>query len=408
MVESKIKDQNPVFENKKLLLIIGGGISAYKTQNLIRLLKKEGAEFQTILTKSGQEFITPLSIAALSGIPPHQDLFSPQAETQMGHIALSRQCDLIIIAPATADLIAKMALGLASDLASTTLLAADKPILCAPAMNPKMWSHPATQTHIETLKKRGVLFSGPQFGDMACGETGNGRMTQAEDLLIEINAFFSSQHHLKNKKVILTAGPTYEPIDPVRFIGNRSSGKQGYAIAEALSIMGANVTLISGPVSLPTPYKTNIISVETTQEMYEATLSSLPADIAICTAAVCDWKPNNPVQKKLKKGIDQPNFSFSENPDILKTLSQHKNRPNLVIGFAAETDNVIEYATQKYNRKKCDWIFANNISKNHMGSDQNKVSLINQSGCEEWSVLSKKEIGFKIAQRITAFFKNQI
>ena len=392
-------------QGKKLLLIIGGGIAAYKILSLLRLLKQEGMEIETILTRAGAAFVTPLSISALSSVPPRQDLFSPQEETQMGHIALSRQADLIVIAPATADLIAKAALGLANDLASATLLAANKPVCCVPSMNPEMWKHPATQAHIQTLKSRDhFFFCGPESGEMACGETGMGRMSEAEEIFQLIKGFFLQKGLLAGKKVVLTSGPTFEPIDAVRYIGNRSSGKQGYAIARALACYGAEVVLISGPVSLKTPEGVKCIRVETAQQMYHATQEQLPADIAICTAAVCDWKPDNPVIRKLKKGKDNPHFTFSENPDILHMLSTHKKRPDLVVGFAAETENILAYAQEKRKRKKCDWIFANDISKGVMGGDQNQVIFIHQSGHEVWPVLDKTEIGMKLAESITQHF----
>ncbi len=392
-----------MLNDKKILLVISGGIAAYKGLELIRGLRKAGAHVQCILTKGGAEFITPLSVASLSENPVYTDLFSLKDETEMGHIRLSREADLIIVAPASANLISKLAQGVADDLASTTLLAADKQILFAPAMNQMMWGNAATQDNLATLRARGLIQIGPVSGEMACGETGLGRMVEAADILAAIDTYLRYANALKGKRAIVTAGPTYEPIDPVRFIGNRSSGKQGYAIARALSRAGADVTLISGPTALETPAHMKTIRVETAQEMLAATQSALPADIAVFTAAVSDWSPAQASSQKIKKtGDAPPALTLKENPDILASIAQGKNRPALVIGFAAETDNVLENARAKRVKKGCDWIIVNDVSDATIGfsGDNNAATLITATSEDTWKRQSKDDMAALIVQHI--------
>lgn len=395
-------------KDKSILLIISGGIAAYKSLELIRLIRKSGGQVRCILTKGGAQFVTPLSVAALSEEHVYDDLWSLKDETEMGHIRLSREADLIVITPASADIIAKMAHGLTPDLASTTLLAADKPILIAPAMNHKMWEHPATQENLATLKDRGVLTIGPDEGAMACNETGMGRMSEPEAIFDAINDFFF-ERPLKGYSALVTSGPTHEPLDPVRFLGNRSSGKQGHAIATALSAAGANVTLVSGPVNQPDPAGVNVIKVQTAAEMLAACQNALPADIAICAAAVSDWSPENASTQKIKKdGSTPPAIALKENPDILKTISGHKKRPALVVGFAAETENLIDNAKAKLARKGCDWILANDVGTDGktFGADENHVYLVTESEHDDWGKHAKTEIARKLANQITEYFEN--
>lgn len=397
--------------HKSILLIISGGIAAYKSLELIRLLKKSGASVRCILTKSGAEFVTPMSVAALSENPVYTDLFSLKDESEMGHIRLSREADLIVIAPASANMIAKMAHGLADDLATTTLLAANKPVLIAPAMNHMMWEHPATQSNIQTLTSRGVRVVGPEQGDMACGEYGYGRMSEPSEIVAAILSGHRTpplSRPLEGRKALVTSGPTYEPIDPVRFIGNRSSGKQGHAIAIALRDAGADVTLVTGPVALPDPGGIKTLHVQTTEEMLETAARHLPADIAVCAAAPSDWRVTTPAPQKLKKqkGKDSPSLQLSETPDILATISTHKQRPALVIGFAAETENLLQHAQDKRTRKECDWILANDVSGEKVfGADENHVYLVTDQGIDEWPATTKEQIGVKLADNITAYFK---
>lgn len=391
-------------QNKSILLIISGGIAAYKSLELIRLIKKAGGHVRCIITQGGQKFVTPLSAAALSEETVYTDLWSLKDETEMGHIRLSREADLIVVAPASANLIAQMAYGLAEDLASTALLAANKPILIAPAMNHMMWSNAATQDNIQTLKSRGIQTIGPNEGAMACGEHGPGRMAEPEEIM---NAIFNqpsiqSAKQLKGLKALVTSGPTREPIDPVRFIANRSSGKQGHAIAAALARAGADVTLICGPVSIPDPQGIKTIHVESAADMLAASENALPSDIAVCAAAVSDWSPEKRQAKKIKKGENKkpPSLKLKENPDILHTLANHKHRPSLVIGFAAETNDLEANAKAKLKSKKCDWILANDISENTFGSDQNHVYLITSSNVIDWKPMSKKAIADKLVEEI--------
>jgi phosphopantothenoylcysteine decarboxylase/phosphopantothenate--cysteine ligase len=387
---------------KRILLIIGGGIAAYKSLELIRLLAKANVRTRAILSAAGAQFVTPLSVGALSGDKVYQDLFDLTAEAEMGHIELSRSADLVVVAPATADLMAKAANGLANDLASTTLLATDKKVLMAPAMNVRMWEHSATRRNFARLQADGVHFVGPDQGDMACGEYGYGRMAEPEAIRDAILALLSDGP-LKGKRALVTAGPTIEAIDPVRFLSNRSSGKQGYAIAAALAELGAEVTLVSGPTNLAAPAGVKRVSVESADQMLRACEKSLPADVAICVAAVADWRPALTASEKIKKGKNSaPAIALAENPDILATLSKPgKKRPLLVIGFAAETNDVEANARAKIAKKGCDWIVANDVSGDVMGGDENEVLLISRDGAEAWPRTSKAEVAKRIAAAVT-------
>ncbi|MFP4313205.1 MAG: bifunctional phosphopantothenoylcysteine decarboxylase/phosphopantothenate--cysteine ligase CoaBC [Alphaproteobacteria bacterium] len=400
---------NNTLKSKNILLVITGGIAAYKSLELIRLIRKDGGKVRCILTKGGAQFVTPLSVSALCEEEVYTDLWSLKDESEMGHIRLSREADAIIIAPASADFLAKMTHGMASDLATTTLLAADKPALIAPAMNHKMWGHPATQKNIDTLKSYGHSIIGPDEGDMACGEFGLGRMVEPENILTALKEFFFEKP-LKGYKALVTSGPTYEPIDPVRFLGNRSSGKQGHAIAQALAEAGADVTLISGPVSLPAPPNVHTISVQTARDMLEACEDALPADIAICAAAVSDWAVQNPSADKIKKREDAspPTLDLHENPDILKTISTHANRPDLVIGFAAETNDLQANAKAKLDKKKCDWILANDVSDEKVfGQNTNHIHLINIKNSDDWGLMSKEAIARKLVNTIIEYYERK-
>lgn len=400
--------------NKRILLIIGGGIAAYKSLFLIRVLAKRGISSRVIITRGGTEFVTPLSAGALSGDKVYSDLWDLTDEAEMGHIELSRSADLVVFAPATADLMAKAAHGIANDLATTTLLATDKRVLYAPAMNVRMWDAAATQRNMETLKEDGALFIGPDAGAMACGEFGEGRMAEPEEIADAIEAALAGvttldglkgPKPLKGKSALITAGPTREPIDPVRYLSNHSSGKQGYAIASALADLGADVTLVSGPVSIRPPSNVNFVKVETALEMLAACEAALPADVFVSVAAVADWRPASRGDKKIKKNGDAPApLKLEENPDILKTLSTAKNRPHLVVGFAAETNDVIKHATAKRLRKTCDWIVANDVSGDVMGGDHNKMILVTDDGADEWPRLSKQESAKRLAAKIAEHF----
>jgi phosphopantothenoylcysteine decarboxylase / phosphopantothenate---cysteine ligase len=397
-----------MLHDKNILLIISGGIAAYKSLDLIRQLRKYGAHVRAILTKGGEQFVTPLSVASLTEEQVYTDLWSLKDETEMGHIRLSREADLIVIAPASADLIAKMAHGQANDLASTTLLAADKDILIAPAMNHKMWEHPATQQNIQTLKDRGILQVGPDYGDMACGETGYGRMSDPTDILAAIVTYFNAESPLAGYRALVTSGPTYEHIDPVRFIGNHSSGKQGHAIATALKQAGANVTLVAGPVNLPDPSGVNTIHVTSASDMKTALEENLPADIAVCAAAPSDWQVAEASSQKLKKnkGSAPPNFNLVETPDLLHMISTHAQRPELVIGFAAETENLTQNASEKLHRKKCDWILGNDVSGNKVfGKDTNHIHFVTKEGSTDWGSMTKQDIAYKLVQHIEEHLK---
>ena len=389
---------------KRILLVVGGGIAAYKALELTRLLRKAGVGVRPILTAAGAQFVTPLSLSALAEDKVYADLFSLTDEAEMGHIELSRSADLVVVAPATADLMAKLANGLASDLASTTLLATDKPVLMAPAMNVRMWEHPATQRNLRTLQADGVRFVGPDEGAMACGEFGAGRMAEPPAIFDAIMALLGGgARPLAGKRALVTAGPTAEPIDPVRVITNRSSGKQGYAIAQALAALGAEVTLVSGPTALPAPAGVRRVAVETAREMLAACEEALPADVAVCVAAVADFRPAEPSPRKLTKdkAFSGRALTLSENPDILAKLAGHAQRPKLVIGFAAETDEVEEKARNKLKRKNCDWIVANDVSvEGTMGGDLNAVAIVTRKGIERWDRMPKGEVARRLAQRI--------
>jgi phosphopantothenoylcysteine decarboxylase/phosphopantothenate--cysteine ligase len=399
---------------RKILLIVGGGIAAYKALELTRLLKKSGAEVMSLLTAAGAEFVTPMSLAALTGHPVRQALFMPEDETAMGHIELSRWADLVVVAPATAGLIAKAANGLADDLASTTLLATDKKVLLAPAMNVRMWLHPAVQANVERLKGfdgfHGVAVVGPDEGEMACGEFGPGRMAEPAAILSAIQGLLAGPdgRPLTGRTAVVTAGPTFEPIDPVRGLTNRSSGKQGYAIAQALAELGATVTLVSGPVALEAPVGVERVWVEAATEMQAAVEARLPADIAVMSAAVADWRVDGVASGKIKKAPGgPPSLALIENPDILAGVSKPgKARPTLVIGFAAETSDLEANARAKLSRKGCDWIVGNDVSDDVFGADGNAVTLFTRDGAaESWPRQSKTEVARKLAARIADQFK---
>lgn len=400
-----------MMQGKRILLIISGGIAAYKCLELIRRLRDRGASVRVILTRAAQQFVTPLSVSTLSETPAFTDLFDLTQESEIGHIRLSREADLVVVAPATADLMAKMANGLADDLASAVLLATDKPVLIAPAMNPFMWRHPATRRNRECLTDDGVAMIGPNTGAMAeRGEEGPGRMAEPDEILERIVMMASGEglalagHHL-----LVTSGPTHEPIDPVRYVANRSSGKQGHAIASAAVEAGARVTLVSGPVDLDDPAGAETIHVETARQMLEAVDAALPANCGVFAAAVADWRPDAALDQKIKKTADQrtPQLSLVENPDILATVSTRQNlRPGLVIGFAAETENVIDHAREKRQRKGCDWIVANDVAIDGevpggvMGGDRNRVHLVTEDGVESWAEMSKIEVARALVSRI--------
>ena len=398
--------------HRKILLIVGGGIAAYKALELVRLLKKAGCEVQAILTQSGAEFVTPLSLAALTGNPVRMGLFHPDEETAMGHIELSRWADLVVVAPATAGLIAKAANGMADDLASTTLLATDKKTLLAPAMNVRMWLHPAVQANVARLKGfdgfHGMAVVGPDEGEMACGEFGPGRMAEPAAILSAIEGLLAGPdgRALAGRKAVVTAGPTFEPIDPVRGLTNRSSGKQGYAIAAALAARGAEVTLVSGPTGLAVPVGVRRIDVETAMEMKAATEAALPADIAVLSAAVADWRVDTVAGGKIKKAPGgPPTLALIENPDILAGIAKPgPNRPKLVIGFAAETTDLEANARSKLSRKGCDWIVGNDVSGHVFGADGNTVLLVTKDGADAWPRLTKTEVAARLADRIADQF----
>jgi phosphopantothenoylcysteine decarboxylase/phosphopantothenate--cysteine ligase len=400
-----------VLSGKRILLIISGGIAAYKSLDLIRRLRERGASVRPVMTSGAQEFITPLAVGALAADHVFTDLFSRQDEQDIGHIRLARDCDLILIAPATADLLAKMANGLADDLASTILLATDRPVLAAPAMNPKMWSHPATKRNVERLKSDGIRFIGPMSGQMAeSGEAGQGRMAEPLEITATVETLLDDgPKPLAGRKAIVTSGPTHEPIDPVRYIANRSSGRQGHAIAAALAALGAEVTLVSGPVAIPDPTGVNVIHVERAEEMRDAVLAALPADIAVMVAAVADWRVASASDQKLKKhpGESIPTLALTENPDILATIGHHTMRPTLVIGFAAETQDVESYARAKLDRKGADMIVANDVSPSTgvMGGLRNTVKLVRRDGVEQWPDLAKEDVALRLAALIADRFR---
>lgn len=390
---------------KRILLIVGGGIAAYKALELVRLIRKAGAAVTPVLTKAGAEFVTPLSLSALAGERHYQELFDLTDEAEMGHIQLSRAADLLVVVPATADLMAKMATGRADDLASTLLLATDKRVMIAPAMNVRMWHHPATQRNLATLVSHGVLVTGPDQGEMACGEFGAGRLAEPAVILAAIEAALGDGP-LKGRHVLVTSGPTHEPIDPVRYIANRSSGAQGTAIATALRDLGARVTFVTGPAQVAPPVGVEVIKVETATEMARAVKAALPADAAVMAAAVADWRVANQGAQKIKKDGSGalPALQFAENEDILATVSKGSPRPRLVVGFAAETTNVLEHAKEKRLRKGCDWIVANDVSPatGIMGGAENAVMLISDQGAETWPRMPKAEVARRLAERIAA------
>ena len=392
---------------KSILLIIGGGIAAYKSLELVRRLSERGIRTRAILTKAGAEFVTPLSVAALTGEKVHSELFSLTDEAEMGHIELSRSADLVVVAPATADLMAKMANGRANDLASTALLATDKKVLMAPAMNVRMWQSPSVTRNRATLERDGVLFVGPNDGEMACGEFGPGRMAEPLEIVAAVERALTIKGALAGVKALVTAGPTREPVDPVRFLANHSSGKQGYAIADALARAGADTTLISGPVNLAPPHGVKLQRVTTAREMLAACEAALPADVLVMAAAVADWRPDIAANSKIKKSTDRivPLIKLVENPDILATLAQSAQRPKLVIGFAAETDDVVQNAIAKRGRKGADWIIANDVSGDVMGGERNRIHLISESGTEDWPEMTKAEVGTRLAARIAEKLK---
>ncbi len=398
-----------ITHTKRILLIIGGGIAAYKCLDLIRRLRERGFSVRVIMTKAAQEFITPLIVGALTADKVFDDLFSREDEQDVGHIRLARDCELIVVAPATADLMAKMANGLANDLASTVLLATNRSVLVAPAMNPAMWGHPTTKRNRHTLESDGLHFVGPNRGEMAeSGEAGDGRMAEPLEIVAAIEGLLDQKPKpLAGKKIIVTSGPTHEPIDPVRYIANRSSGKQGYAIAAALAKLGADVRLVSGPVTLPDPVGVTITHVETARQMLGAVERLLPADAAVMVAAVADWRTENEAGEKIKKepGKGAPTLTMTENPDILRTIGHHEQRPKLVIGFAAETNDLIANATAKLARKGADMIVANDVStftgiggaQGVMGGDRNRVRIVSHDGVDEWPEMTKQETADRIA-----------
>ncbi len=393
-------------QGKRILLIIGGGIAAFKSLELIRLLRRAGADVTPVLTRAGAEFVTPLSVSALAGEKVYTDLFSLTDEAEMGHIELSRAADLLVVAPATADLLARMATGQANDLASTLLMATDTPVLIAPAMNVRMWQHPAMQRNLATLRADGIAEVGPNEGDMACGEFGPGRMAEPAEILDAIARRLPAIGPLKERRIVVTAGPTHEPIDPVRYIANRSSGTQGLAIATALRDLGAEVVLVAGPVSLPMPTGVRVVHVETAGQMMTAVQESLPADAAVFAAAVADWRVATRSGHKLKKDGSGavPPLQLAENPDILKTIAHlpEDRRPALVVGFAAETENLVENARAKLARKGCDWIVANDVGEGTgvMGGPDNTVILVTRDGAEAWPTASKAAVAGRLAARI--------
>jgi phosphopantothenoylcysteine decarboxylase/phosphopantothenate--cysteine ligase len=394
-----------MLHGKRILLIVAGGIAAFKSLDLIRRLRERGASVRCVLTEAGAKFVTPLSLQALTEDRVYGDMFSLTDESELGHIQLSRDADLLVVAPATADLLARMAAGLANDLAATVLLATDKPVLAAPAMNVRMWTHAATAANVETLKKRGVTFVGPNDGAMACNEHGPGRMSEPLEIVAAIEAMLVRDRPLAGRRALVTSGPTREALDPVRFISNHSSGKQGHAIAGALAQLGAEVTLVSGPVAVPDPQGVKVVRIESADQMLAACLDAGTLDIAVCAAAVADWKAARPATGKIKKkaGAPPPALELAPNPDILATLSKvGPRRPALVVGFAAETENVLANAVDKRTRKGCDWIVANDVSPatGTFGGERNTVHLITEAGTEDWPPLGKGDVAMRLAGRI--------
>jgi phosphopantothenoylcysteine decarboxylase/phosphopantothenate--cysteine ligase len=403
-----------MLNGKRILLIVAGGIAAFKSLELVRRLRERGASVRGVLTDAGARFVTPLSLQALTEDRVYSDMFSLTDESEMGHIQLSRDADLLVVAPATANILARMAAGLADDLAATVLLATDKPVLVAPAMNVRMWTHAATVANVETLKKRGVTFVGPNDGAMACNEHGPGRMSEPEEIVAAIEAMLAAgrpaaEKPLAGKRAVVTSGPTREAIDPVRYISNHSSGKQGHAIAAALARLGAEVTLVSGPVAVADPAGVRTVHVESADQMLAACLAAGRVDIAVCAAAVADWKAARPAATKIKKkpGAEPPALALAPNPDILATLSKSgPRRPALVVGFAAETENLIANAIDKRKNKGCDWIVANDVSAavGTFGSDRNTVHLVSAAGVEDWPTMAKGDVALRLAGRIALHF----
>ena len=397
-----------MLDGKRVLLIIAGGIAAYRSLELIRRLRERGCRVRCVLTRGGAQFVTPLSVAALSEEKVYQDLFSLTDESEMGHIRLSREADIIVVAPASADLIAKMANGHADDLASTALLATDKPVLIAPTMNVQMWAHPAVRRNIATLESWGVQRVGPGSGALACGETGSGRMAEPMEIVTAIETVLAQAMRprpLAGRRALVTSGPTWEPIDPVRFIANRSSGKQGHAIASALQALGASVTLVSGPTNQPDPAGVAVVNIESAREMLEACLAALPVDVAVFAAAVADWRVDGASDQKIKKTGAPPALQMTENPDILKTIANAgANRSRLVVGFAAETESVEAHAQAKLARKGCDWILANDVSTGTgtFGGDANTLRLITHDGVDAWPTMTKVAAAARLADAIAA------
>ena len=390
-------------QGKRILLIVGGGIAAYKACELIRALRKQGASVRCVLTAGGAQFVTPMTLAALSEAPVHTSLWDLKDEAEMGHIQLSREADLVLIVPATADLIARMAAGIADDLATTVLLATDKPVLAAPAMNVRMWQHAATVRNVAQLRVDGVDVIEPDEGPMACGEFGPGRLPEVDAIMAAVARKLGGSGRLSGRHVLVTAGPTHEPIDPVRYIANRSSGRQGFTIAAACAALGARVTLIAGPVALATPSGVERVNVETAREMAAAVDAALPADVGVMVAAVADWR-TEAAGTKLKKAGEPPLLPLIENPDILAALASDARRPRLLIGFAAETDHVLDHARAKLVRKGCDWIVANDVSGAVMGGSHNAVHLVTRDGVESWEELPKEAVATRLAERIADAF----
>ena len=398
-----------MLHGKRVLLIVAGGIAAFKSLDLIRRLRERGASVRCVLTEAGAKFVTPLSLQALTEEKVYSDMFSLTDESEMGHIQLSRDADLLVVAPATANILARIAAGMADDLAATVLLATDKPVLAAPAMNVRMWTHAATVANVETLKKRGVTFVGPNEGAMACNEFGPGRMSEPLEIVAAIEALLTSEKPLAGRRALVTSGPTREALDPVRYISNHSSGKQGHAIAHALARLGADVTLVSGSVVVPDPAGVRVVRVDSADQMLAACLAAGAVDVAVCAAAVADWKAAKPATAKIKKkaGAQPPALELAPNPDILATLSKPgPKRPGLVVGFAAETEDVVANAVEKRTRKGCDWIVANDVSpaKGTFGGERNTVHLISAKGVEDWPTLAKEEVALRLAGRIALHF----
>ena len=397
-----------MLNGKRILLIISGGIAAYKCLDLIRRLREQGVRVRCVLTRAAEEFVTPLSVSALSGEKVYTHLFSLTDEHEMGHIELSRDADLLLVAPATANIIARMANGAADDLATTALLATDKPVMVVPSMNVRMWEHAATQANMATLAARGITSIGPNAGDMACGEYGAGRMAEIEEIVDAVAGHFRDGARLAGRRALVTSGPTYEAIDPVRYIANRSSGKQGHAVAAAMARLGAETVLVTGPTAEPDPPGVSVVRIQSAREMLDACRAALPADVAVCAAAVADWRPAAAPDRKIKKNGAPPTLQLTENPDILKSLADAGNeRPALLIGFAAETGHVVAKAVPKRRNKGCDWMVANDVSPGTgtFGGLDNTVHLITGEGTEDWPRMTKQEVAKRLAERIAGHFE---